>query len=65
MSGMIYTSGEHAEAVSEGRAVYLAVLVYYPNEDKLVTVGMDTVSKEETAAILAKFMPEVNRVGQN
>lgn len=52
----IHLSGEHADAIAEGKAMPLAVLVYYPDEDKLATVGMDTVTAGETRAIMEKFI---------
>lgn len=52
----ITIQGEHADAIADGKALVLAVLVYYPDQQHLVTVGMDYRTAEETKAVLAQFV---------
>ena len=54
---IVKVGGEHGEALGSGRAVPLAVLVFYPDKEQIVVVGMDVRTKEETIAMLRKFWP--------
>jgi len=51
--------GEHGQAVGDGKALAIAIIVYYPDSDKMVVVGIDRYPKEEIRAILKKF--DLNR----